>query len=148
MQWSLWHYPHTEKYSFPFLHVVAGGENGLWSTDFKLLEDGVRFIPDPPNPLIVSFKISLRHKAEKNSNNNTLSLDMVLCEIVGTFLQQKLHVFLCLHKESRQKAFICNSDMMNNCVKQLVHAMFLAKFEVTVIISPFRWLWKSSSSLS
>ena len=70
---------------------MAGGENGLWSTDFKLLEDGVRFIPDPPNPLIVSFKISLRHKAERNSNNNTLSLDMVLCEIIGTFLQQKLY---------------------------------------------------------
>lgn len=56
---------------------------------------------------------------------------MVLCEIVGTFLQQKLPVFLCLHKGSRQKAFICNSDAMNKGVKQLVHAMFLAKFEVT-----------------
>lgn len=72
---------------------------------------------------------------------------MALCEIIGTFLQQKLLVFLCLRTESRQKAFICNSDAMNKGVKQLVHAMFLAKFEVTVIISLFRWLWKSSSSL-
>lgn len=52
-------------YSFPFLHVAAGGENDLWSTDFKLLEDGVHFIPDPPNPFVASFKISLDTKQKE-----------------------------------------------------------------------------------
>lgn len=49
-------------YSFVFLHVGAGGENGQPSPDFKLLEQEDSIIPDPPNPFVASFKISLGTK--------------------------------------------------------------------------------------
>lgn len=80
------------------LCVGAGGENCLPSPDFKLLEEEDSFIPDPPNPFVASSKISLDTKQKEAV---TLSLDKILCETVGRNLQQKLHVFLCLHKVGR-----------------------------------------------
>lgn len=64
------------------------------------------------------------------ADNNTLSLDRLLCELAGRLFQQKLHGLLCLREVRSWRAFLGDLRGMNRGVKWFVYSLFLAKFQV------------------
>lgn len=64
------------------------------------------------------------------ADNNTLSLDRLLCELAGRLFQQKLRGLLCLREVRSWRAFLGDLHGMNRGVKWFVCSLFLAKFQV------------------